>query len=178
MTHYLRSRHDAILVGIGTVKADNPGLSTRYSEDGKEVVGLHRQPRPLILDPSARWQVEDTPKLFSLAEKGEGRAPWWIVGPGNRVENGKLKQKLMEVGGGVCSAGSSAVRKDGFDWERILMALAEWGMRSVMIEGGGTVRCLSFYLSLCVSCGIYEANIMNRLSRTCCRRRIINSSAA
>ncbi|KAJ6000142.1 hypothetical protein N7481_000551 [Penicillium waksmanii] len=29
MTHYLRSRHDAILIGVGTVLADNPGLNCR-----------------------------------------------------------------------------------------------------------------------------------------------------
>ncbi|KAI1105867.1 dihydrofolate reductase [Jackrogersella minutella] len=33
MTHYLRSRHDAICVGVGTAIADNPGLNSRLASE-------------------------------------------------------------------------------------------------------------------------------------------------
>jgi 3,4-dihydroxy 2-butanone 4-phosphate synthase/GTP cyclohydrolase II len=42
MTHTLRAQHDAILVGIGTVIADDPHLTVRF------VTGKH--PQPVILD--------------------------------------------------------------------------------------------------------------------------------
>ena len=147
MTHYLRSRHDAIMVGIGTAKADNPGLSTRYSGDGENVVGLERQPRPFVLDPRGRWRVEDTPKLFGLAENGEGRAPWWITERGGQGLDVRLFEKIHGVGGGVIDVGEYWGKDVGVDWGTILSRMAENGITSVMIEGGGAVCSLSRLLS-------------------------------
>ncbi|ROW09585.1 hypothetical protein VMCG_02536 [Cytospora schulzeri] len=47
MTHFLRSRHDAILVGVGTAVADDPGLNCRLEVE----MGGGHQPRPVVLDP-------------------------------------------------------------------------------------------------------------------------------
>jgi 3,4-dihydroxy 2-butanone 4-phosphate synthase/GTP cyclohydrolase II len=63
MTHRLRSAHDAILVGVGTVLADNPRLTVRLVE------GSH--PRPIVLDSQAR-----TPPGAQLLR---GPQPAWIL---------------------------------------------------------------------------------------------------
>ena len=48
MTHFLRTRHDAILIGSGTAIADNPTLNSRLNDTtGRRP---ERQPRPVILD--------------------------------------------------------------------------------------------------------------------------------
>jgi diaminohydroxyphosphoribosylaminopyrimidine deaminase/5-amino-6-(5-phosphoribosylamino)uracil reductase len=47
LMHKVRSQHDAILVGSGTVLADNPRLDTRYWPAG-------RTPRPVVLDSRGR----------------------------------------------------------------------------------------------------------------------------
>lgn len=46
LTHYIRSVNDCILVGIGTILADNPSLTTRLIEG--------RTPKPVILDSNLR----------------------------------------------------------------------------------------------------------------------------
>src|SRR5215831_2035198 len=50
LTHRLRAAHDAILVGIGTVLADNPLLNVRLVE-GKD-------PQPVIVDSQLRFPLE------------------------------------------------------------------------------------------------------------------------
>jgi 2,5-diamino-6-(ribosylamino)-4(3H)-pyrimidinone 5'-phosphate reductase len=134
------------MVGIGTAKADNPGLCTRYSEDGVNVVGLEKQPRPFVLDPRGRWRLEDTPKLFGLAESGEGRAPWWITRLGEENLNAGLFEKIHDVGGGVIDVGEYGGKDAGVDWGTVLRRMAENGITSVMIEGGGAVCGLSHLL--------------------------------
>lgn len=145
MTQYLRSRHDAILIGQGTANADNPGLNMKYSNDGVSPVGIGiaRQPRPIVLDPSRKWQTELCPKLFKLAEDGQGRPPWTIhcisTGDSKSPEDEQRASKLGGVGGGIIDAGSYSRTEDGIDWKATLAALGASGIRSIMIEGGGTV---------------------------------------
>jgi 2,5-diamino-6-(ribosylamino)-4(3H)-pyrimidinone 5'-phosphate reductase len=141
MTHWLRANHDAILIGAGTANADNPGLNTRYSEDGTEIVGLAYQPRPFILDPGRSWRQEKCEKLFELARQGLGRAPWWITSedqPESEVDHAKIRT-VKDAGGSFIQAGQYASSKDGVDWEKILRAMRATGVRSVMVEGGASV---------------------------------------
>jgi 2,5-diamino-6-(ribosylamino)-4(3H)-pyrimidinone 5'-phosphate reductase len=144
MTHYLRTKHDAILVGVGTANADDPGLNSRYSHDGRTMVNFGRQPRPFILDPGKSWKVDTCDKVFDLAKKGLGRAPWWITSENVYVneETGKDQaclNKIWGVGGNHMTAGIYEGKRNGVDWEEILQALWRTGIRSVMIEGGATV---------------------------------------
>jgi 2,5-diamino-6-(ribosylamino)-4(3H)-pyrimidinone 5'-phosphate reductase len=154
MTQYLRANHDAILVGAGTANADNPGLNSSFSSDGEKIVGLAGQPRPFILDPGRSWREERCEKMFGLARMGVGRAPWWIVCEDylKKEEGGSTSEglseakrdeerikKIKDFGGDVITAGKYRNREDGVEWEKILKAMWDTGIRSVMIEGGATV---------------------------------------
>ena len=148
MTHFLRSRHDAILVGVGTALADDPSLNCRLEGvggyGGQELVG---QPRPVILDPAARWDVASA-KVTSLAGRGKGRAPFVItsVEPPQQAKR-RLEStggKYIVLGRGQGAPGLPAARPSepiqrALPWQGILDALASEGQRSVMVEGGGTV---------------------------------------
>ncbi|KAH8596969.1 dihydrofolate reductase-like domain-containing protein, partial [Bisporella sp. PMI_857] len=134
MTHFLRTRHDAILVGAGTALADDPGLNSRFESVVGE--GLENQPIPVVLDFQGLWRPREGLRVFTLARQGLGRAPWWVVGAG------------AGAGGGDVDAGVEAVEAVGGrvlrlerrkDWKEILGVLAECGVRSVMVEGGASV---------------------------------------
>ncbi|ROT40689.1 5-amino-6-uracil reductase [Sodiomyces alkalinus F11] len=150
MTHHLRSRHDAICIGVGTAVADDPGLNCRI-----EGVGLDRQPRPVVIDPRGRWDLTARSKVLEVARAGLGLAPFMVTAHGGDV-NPELRTLLEEHGGKVIEVDTSpGGGGDGGDgggpgddgshpgnhirWGDILAALLREGLRSVMIEGGGRV---------------------------------------
>ncbi|KAJ4381512.1 2,5-diamino-6-(ribosylamino)-4(3H)-pyrimidinone 5'-phosphate reductase [Didymella sp. IMI 355093] len=136
MTHYLRSKHSAILVGVGTAIADNPSLNCRFEGvGGYGGEGLMGQPRPVVIDPQARWQWSAESKVIKLAREGKGRAPW-VFTMGDVDEEGK--KVLESVGGEVVVAGAQPSSRR-MSWGYILNELERRDMESVMIEGGGAV---------------------------------------
>ncbi|KAF4637639.1 hypothetical protein G7Y89_g440 [Cudoniella acicularis] len=152
LTHYLRSRHDAILIGIGTARADDPGLNCRFgynSFNGLQLVDFAHQPKPIILDPSKTWRDDLNKRLFDVAKAGLGRGPIWLISstplflePKDELEQEEDNIRIdrcRDVGGYRVVAGEYSRTQDGVEWEAILTALAEHGIRSVMIEGGATV---------------------------------------
>ena len=67
--HRLRHRVDAIVVGIGTVLADNPQLTTRLRR------GRGRDPIRIVLD--SRLRLPLTSRLLHL----DSEAPTWVASP-------------------------------------------------------------------------------------------------
>jgi 2,5-diamino-6-(ribosylamino)-4(3H)-pyrimidinone 5'-phosphate reductase len=135
MTHYLRSKHDAILVGIGTAVADDPSLNCRL--DG---VGLDDQPRPIILDPKLRWTPETWPKkmpeCMALAQHGRGKAPWILH---SKLLDGADPSYVECVGQRQGQFIRLPEVSGEMDWHAILTDLGNLGIDSIMIEGGAKV---------------------------------------
>ena len=127
MTHYLRSRHDAVLIGAGTSIADDPGLNCRL-----QGVELAQQPTPVVLDPSGRWEWRES-RCFKLAKAGEGKMPLFL-------RSTRTPPSDPEAEGGEPQALVLPLSQNGkMDWHHILALLHRHGIRSVMIEGGGSV---------------------------------------
>tara|TARA_R110002003_G_scaffold25_21_gene1293 strand:- start:1597 stop:2223 length:627 start_codon:yes stop_codon:yes gene_type:complete len=138
MTHYLRSKHDAILIGAGTAVADDPSLNCRIEGvGGYGVEGLWGQPRPVVIDPRGRWDVSAQSKVIKLADLRRGRAPWIITM--KKSEASEEKRMLLESVGGKVLEISGATEQASISWSDILEVLAEEGVSSVMVEGGGAV---------------------------------------
>jgi diaminohydroxyphosphoribosylaminopyrimidine deaminase/5-amino-6-(5-phosphoribosylamino)uracil reductase len=115
--HLLRSRVDAVLVGVGTVIADDPLLTVRG------VAG--RDPARIVVDSALRTPA--SARLF-----GPGRA---IVATTEAADESRA-QRLRERGAEVWRLPSAGGRVD----LRALMAeLGRQGFLSVMIEGGAAV---------------------------------------
>jgi GTP cyclohydrolase II len=120
LTHRLRATHDAILVGIGTVLADDPQLTVRYAPGDS--------PIPIVLDSRLRL-----PEGCALLNR-DGRPPWIVTTPG--CDPGR--RAILEAAGGrvmVCPSDSAG----RVDLAALLPALAEDGIHNLMVEGGAAV---------------------------------------
>ncbi|KAL9126895.1 MAG: hypothetical protein Q9217_004129 [Psora testacea] len=138
MTHYLRSKHDAIIVGVGTATADDPALNCRLEgAGGYGGLGWQGQPRPVIIDPGARWMITPQSKIIQTVMQGKGRGPWVIIAPGFAMD--PMRLEMLKHYGGKYLGLTQFDNRYRLRWEAILKALAAEGIKSVMIEGGGMV---------------------------------------
>ncbi|MFZ5450044.1 MAG: RibD family protein [Thermodesulfobacteriota bacterium] len=118
MTHGLRASHEAILVGIGTVLADNPRLNVRL------VVG--KDPQPVVVDSRLRF-----PSYSNLLKNG--RTPWIFT---NEDADAERQQALEAAGAKVLRiAGSNG----WVDLVGLLEYLGSRGINSLMVEGGAQI---------------------------------------
>jgi diaminohydroxyphosphoribosylaminopyrimidine deaminase/5-amino-6-(5-phosphoribosylamino)uracil reductase len=118
--HRLRDRVDAILVGIGTVEADDPLLTTRLpGRPGKDPVRVIVDSR-LRISPRARVFNPDSAAGVIMATTG--RAP-------------RAKKERLERIGGVSFI--TADGRDGrVDLKKLMRRLGKRGISSLLIEGG------------------------------------------
>lgn len=139
MTHYLRSHHDAILIGVKALLADNPSLNCRLAGPAGTVPAPHL--RPIIIDPTFRCGLCPDTKVVRLSREGRGLAPYIVIaGPSPPASHPSVA--LLESLGGKVIAVAPLPGTDPhhqLQWHDILAALAAEGVRSVMIEGGATV---------------------------------------
>ncbi len=118
LTHSLRACHDAILVGIGTVLADNPRLTVRL------VAG--KNPQPVIVDSRLRFPP--------YAELLRHPRPPWIA---TTQEADHKRQEALEAAGARIFRLPSA--NGWVDLDCLLKLLSDLGLNSLMVEGGAQV---------------------------------------
>lgn len=119
LAHKLRREHDAILVGIGTLLADDPQLTVRLIKG--------RDPLRVIIDSQLRIP------LASRVLAGDA-APQTLVAadvtadPNRAGEIQKLGAEILRL--------PAARDRSGIDISRLLEELGRSGVASVLVEGG------------------------------------------
>lgn len=137
--HEYRHEMDGILVGIGTVLADNPSLTTRLvSKEGKN-------PIRIVLDSELQ-----TPPTAAVAQTAEART---IIVTSNEAP-AERAQALFAQGVEIIRVEKTT---DGLDLEATLDALYEAGITDILVEGGAGVHASFFRQQLVQKVIIYMA---------------------
>jgi GTP cyclohydrolase II len=124
-SHALRAACDAVLVGVGTILADDPRLTVRL------VPGA--SPIRVVLDP--RLRLPDDARVL----EADGVTTIVTTGASPAERRDELRRRGVSVV--VVPAGP-----DGLDLHATLEALFDDGIRSMLVEGGA--RVITSFLSL------------------------------
>ncbi|MFC4610978.1 bifunctional diaminohydroxyphosphoribosylaminopyrimidine deaminase/5-amino-6-(5-phosphoribosylamino)uracil reductase RibD [Streptomyces maoxianensis] len=110
--HRLRAEADAVIVGSGTMRADDPHLAVRGIDDAVQPLRVVMDTEGTAVRPGARVLDDAAPTLVAVAEDAETQLPDVV--------------RLPRAGSGLSVTA-------------LLDALHQRGIRSVLLEGGPTL---------------------------------------
>jgi len=136
----IKAESDAVMVGIGTVLADDPSLTVKSPAlvTKRREKGMDENPVRIIVDSRAR-----TPSDAAILHKGKGER---IIACSLQAE--VLKKESLSHYATVIVAGETEV-----DLSLLLSRLHERGIRTLMVEGGGTLIW-----------GLFQAGLVDKLT--------------
>ena len=124
--HELRHASDGIMVGINTIKTDNPSLTTRL-EDKKGV-----DPKRIILD--TNLSIGEDAKVLQIESESDT-----IIITGNS----KLSEKRKQIGKMGARVIDAEIKNSRIDLKALMTRLGQMEITSLLIEGGGQVAAAS-----------------------------------
>ena len=119
--HQLRHEVDAILIGSGTLHADDPSLTARIKNFKS------KNPMRVILD--THLSISETAKVLT-----DSAAKTLIVS--HPDSSPQKKDRLRELGAGILEV---PLKNKKLDLRELMINLGRMSVLSLMIEGGGTV---------------------------------------
>jgi 2,5-diamino-6-(ribosylamino)-4(3H)-pyrimidinone 5'-phosphate reductase len=122
----IKAQTDAIMVGIGTILADDPSLTVK-SEDlrrWRKSMGRDENPVRVVVDSTGR-----TPSDASVFRKGQGKR---VIGCSKAARPEAIRR--LRPFADIIVAGDDKV-----DLAGLLTGLSGMGVKTLMVEGGGTL---------------------------------------
>lgn len=119
--HILRNTYDGIIVGIGTVKADNPSLTCRLPD------GNGRDPVRIVID--SKLSISPDARILHLNSSAPTIIAATAQAPPERIKEIEKLAKVMIVNDGPLVS-----------LPDLLRILGEKEITSVLVEGGGQIN--------------------------------------
>lgn len=140
----IRAESDAIMVGVGTVLADDPSL-TRFDRDHRDEHGLSGVPSRVVADSEGR-----TPPDAAILD---GDAPTHVL-TAKEASSDRLDQ-FRNTGANTIVAGDERV-----DLTAALSELEREGVERLMVEGGGELIFSLFAAGLVDALSVYVGSLI------------------
>ena len=133
----LRASSDAVMVGIGTVLADDPSLTVKSEERRavRKANGREENPVRVVVDSKARMPID-----ADIFKKGEGIRVIAVSTSASRERVKTLEERAVVIVAG----------EDKVDLSELVVRLKEMGIDRLMVEGGAG---LNFGM---LSCGLVD----------------------
>jgi len=138
--HALRASHDAVMVGAGTVRADNPDLRIRD-------LGATHQPVRVVT--SRHLRLPQDSKLFATAKV----TPVWIICDA-ATRRSPEAEAWENAGARLIPVGSNGAH---LSISETLLALGDAGLTRVLCEGGGMLAASLLSADLVDELIVFEA---------------------
>jgi diaminohydroxyphosphoribosylaminopyrimidine deaminase / 5-amino-6-(5-phosphoribosylamino)uracil reductase len=120
--HQMRNRLDAVMVGIGTLLRDDPLLTTRLPEGGRDAVRI-------IVD--SRLRIPETAAILAV----ESAAPIIIA-----TTSAASAEKIARLEARGVQILVAAASEEGVDMRDLLRRLGAAGIQSILLEGGNILN--------------------------------------
>lgn len=143
----LKAGADAIMVGIGTVLADDPSLTVKSPDRIGDRLSLGRPEHPIRIIVDSRGR---TPPDAKILHKGPGKR---IIAV-SRAASGKCI-KILSSHAEIITAGNEEV-----DLHALMEELGRQGIHRLMVEGGGTLIASLFRAGLVDQLSMFMGNII------------------
>ena len=152
----LRASADAVMVGIGTVLADDPRITVKSKVLREKRISEGKEGNPVRVVVDSRCRVPLTAKVLN----GEART---IIAVSEQADKSRV-EKVAERAEVIVSG------KKRVELKKLLTTLDEMGIHRIMVEGGGTLISSLLAEGLVDEMRIYYAPILigGRLSPTVC----------
>jgi 5-amino-6-(5-phosphoribosylamino)uracil reductase len=122
----VRAGSDAIMVGAGTIRRDNPALLVRSPARRDERVASGLPPSPARVALTGTGEIDPAARFFTT---GDGARLVYVPG----AVAGRARERLDGTGAEVIGVG------DPLELDAVLADLYERRVRRLMVEGGGKV---------------------------------------
>lgn len=153
--HLLRHEMDAIMVGIGTVLADNPSLDVRLgAERIARIHGAVVNPWRIIVDPRAELPLDS-----KLLEHVAGKTVVAVTSETYESQDKHITLEALRAKDATIIPCRSLPITGRVDLNHLMERLHEMGIMSILLEGGATLAGAALQLGIVDRVRLYQAQI-------------------